>query len=223
MCRRALDDGCRGLVATPHQRLGIWWNDDDALLRDLLRRLEGRIGPAPRLHLGGEIRVDGELLDAVENLPASGLLPLAGSRYLLLELDRRGAGPAPEPLLHELLVTGWRPIVAHPEFAPQLTAAAGLPRRLVEMGARLQVTAASLIGGRGRGAQRRVLELLDDGLVHFVASDAHDLERRPPGLAEARRALEGRYGAAAAARLTSDNPQAVLDDRTLPADPAAGA
>ena len=50
---------------------------------------------------------------------------------------------------------------------------------------------------------------------HFVASDAHNVGRRPPGLAEARAVLETRWGLEIAVRLTDETPRAVIEDRPL--------
>jgi len=58
--------------------------------------------------------------------------------------------------------------------------------------------------------------LLEAGLVHFVASDCHGTQRRPPGLRRAYQMIAGRWGADLAKRLVSDNPRAVVQNRPLP-------
>lgn len=216
MCRAAAEDGCEVLVATPHQRHPSWLNTDRSRLNHLLDRVRGALdGDGPTLHAGAEIRVDSELLDDLDRHPASGLQPLAGSSYLLLELDRHGFGPTPEEMLHEVIVAGWRPILAHPELIRPLTI--DLPRveGLVAAGAMLQITAMSLTGEFGEEPRRVATAFLDAGLVHFVASDAHGVTRRPPGLSSARRTIAEGWGEAAAARLFEENPRAVLEDRPL--------
>lgn len=215
MCRQAARDGCTLLVATPHQRCERWWNTEPQRLEELRRAVAEAAGTAVEVRLGAEIRVDSDLLDDVESLPRSGLLPLAGSRFLLVEFDRYGLGPEPEPVVDELLALGWRPLLAHPEFVPQLAEDPRRTARLVAAGARLQVTAASVVGRFGRQAQRATHELLDAGLVHVLASDAHGLSWRPPGLSEARSYVIDRWGEAAANLLTEGNPRAVLEDREI--------
>ena len=78
------------------------------------------------------------------------------------------------------------------------------------------MTGASLTGAYGRRRQERARRLLDAGLVHFLASDAHDLEQRPPGLGAARREIARRWGEAVATLLTDTNPRAVIENRPLP-------
>ena len=215
MCRQAASAGCEALVTTPHQRHELWWNTDRAELENLLRQVQERVGPEPELHLGAEIHVDSGLLEALEELPTSGLLPLAESSYLLLEFDRQGLGPDPETVVHEVAIAGWRPIVAHPEFIPQLVADPSRVGRLAELSGLMQVTAASVTGDFGPKIARFVRGLLADDLVHFVASDAHGVRWRPPGLQEARQAIASRWGEERARLLTEENPRAVLQDRPL--------
>ncbi len=222
LCRRAAEDGCDMIVATPHQRHPFWWNGDRPLLEERLAAVQGCLGEEPRLFLGGEIHLDSiELLDEVQALPHGSLASLAGSRYLLLELSRQeGYGPDPEEVVHELLVGGWKPIIAHPEMYPWMREDETLFDRLVEGGALLQVTAMSLTGAFGHRARGIVNRLLDEGLVHFVASDAHNLSRRPPGLSAAFSTLSEGWGEETAHALTTANPRAVIEDRPLPGQPA---
>jgi protein-tyrosine phosphatase len=217
MCRRAEQDGCEAIVATPHQRHQRWWNCDGADLARLRSDLQEALGNSPRILAGGEIRVDDALLADVEAIPASGLQPLAGSRHLLVEFSRSGSGPAPELIVHELVVAGWRPVLAHPELLPWLAPDLARLEHLVELGGRLQVTAMSITGDFGRRPQDAARAMLDAGLPHFVASDMHGVDRRPPGLSLAYRALRAGWGREIADRLTTENPRRILADEAVEA------
>ena len=89
----------------------------------------------------------------------------------------------------------------------------GRLRKLVAAGALCSVTAGALEGHFGPAAQWFALELLRDGLVHSVASDAHAAVGRPPGLqagldAAARHLPEHRRaGALADARRSRRDPR----------------
>lgn len=215
MCRLAFEDGCRAMIATPHQRRGRWWNSDRGAIADLAKDLQAALGPQMRILVGGEVHVDSELLAEVEKLPEGGICTLAGSRYLLIELDDRGRAGEAISLVHELMVAGWIPVVAHPEFIPWLAGDLELSARLVALGARMQVTAMSVTGDFGKGPQADTHALLEAGLAHFVASDCHGTQRRPPGLRRAYQMIAGRWGADVAKRLVSDNPRAVVQNRPL--------
>lgn len=224
MARVAAADGCTALVATPHQRRDEWSNDDALRLADRLaelaalaeRQAREEQSSVPRLLLGAEVRVDSELLADLARPGRSGVLSLAGSRYLLLEFEPAGFGPDPVDIVHELRAEGWWPIVAHPEVVPFFWESDDEPlARLIEAGALFQVTAMSVTGEFGKGAKGRAWELLRAGCVQFVASDSHRPDWRPPGLAAARKLLARELGEAVATGLTVDNPRAVVEDREL--------
>lgn len=218
MCRLAAADGCRAMVATPHQRRGAWWNSDREAIAGLAKDLQAALGSQMRILVGGEVHVDAELLAEVERLPGGGIFTLAGSSYLLLELDdreERGRAGEAISLVHELVVAGWRPVLAHPEFIPWLAGDLDLAARLVSLGASLQVTAMSVTGDFGKGPQADTHALIEAGLVHFVASDCHGVQRRPPGLRRAYQTIASRWGTDLAQRLVSDNPRAVVQNRPL--------
>jgi protein-tyrosine phosphatase len=216
MCRLAAADGCRALIATPHQRHPDFPNEDSRSLEAKLRELRAAVGKGLDLHLGAEVRVDSELLGDLEGEPPRAVTPLAGGRYLLLELPHvESLSPPAEEIVHELTIAGWRPILAHPELLQTLGGDLSRLRRLVAAGALLQVTAQSVIAGFGRQVEVRVWQMLEAGLVHFVASDAHGVRWRPPGLSRVREQLRIRLGEEEAHRLTSEHPRQVLEDLPL--------
>lgn len=219
MCRKAAADGCRAMVATPHQRKGEWWNGDREHLAGLAKELQRELGRELKIHLGGEVHAEPHLLAEVELLPGGEVQPLAGSRYLLIEFGAGETADEGADLVNEIAVLGWQPVVAHPEFIPWLSGDGDAAARLVGLGATLQVTAMSVTGDFGRGPQRATWALLDAGLVHFVASDSHDLRRRPPGLSKAYALVADRWGGAVAEALFVNNPRAVVENRPLPRRP----
>lgn len=214
MCRMALASGCEALIATPHQRRE-WKNQDPDPLRELLRRVQEAVGSSPKLYLGAEIRVGDGLLEELEADDLAGLLSLADSSYLLVEFSDSSTAHELERVVHELCLMGFRPVVAHPEFVPVLANDTDLVRHLVDMGATTQVTAMTLTGQVGRPMQRLVQRLIGAGLVHFVASDAHSLQWRPPGLLDAQRAIADCWGREVAVRLTEVNARAVVASQPI--------
>jgi protein-tyrosine phosphatase len=218
MCEIAVADGVTAAVATPHQRHEWWPNTDRADLVARFKALLNAVGTRLELSLGAEIRVDSDLLAEVDLLPEGSLLPMAGSRYLLLELPPVRVGPDARAVVHELVVAGWRPVLAHPERIPWLAEDPDSLIELVGCGALLLLTAMSVTGAFGRRAKECCAFLLDNDLAHFVASDAHDTRMRPPVLSGAFRIIADGWGEARARRLTDGNPRAVLDNRPLSKD-----
>jgi len=119
------------------------------------------------------------------------------------------------------------PIIAHPERNLILQSHPETVAEWIEHGARMQITAASLTGDFGPQARRASHEWVRNGLVHFVATDAHNTERRPPRIRAALATLRELAGDEAAEALTVGNPLAVTENRGLeyepePVQPAVG-
>ena len=56
-------------------------------------------------------------------------------------------------------------------------------------------------------------------MIHFFASDAHDIKRRPPLLSRCYRKVEKEKGKEIADLLLQVNPEAVINGRPLPPQP----
>ncbi len=215
MCKLAASAGCDALIATPHQRHPNWWNAEPVKLQILLNKVEKQVGASPAVHLGAEIRVDKGFPRTLDDLERAGVTPLAGSSYLLLELQRRSLDVDPLAVVRATVDAGWRPIIAHPEFIDALSSDLGLLADLVAAGATTQITAMSVTANFGRATQDFALTLIENDLAHFVASDAHGVHHRPPGLIKAQAAIVSRWGHTVAKRLLLENPRAVIEDRPV--------
>ncbi len=110
-------------------------------------------------------------------------LHLGGGDYLLLEPPLGSEVPRLAQLVKGLSSRGHRILIAHPERCAAFHRDDTLLAELVRDGALVQLTAGSLAGGFGRTVQKLAMSMATRGLVHVVASDAHDPVRRGPGLA----------------------------------------
>jgi protein-tyrosine phosphatase len=145
-------------------------------------------------------------------------LCLGSSRCLLIETPLEPAiGPEFERCVEGLLTRGYRVLLAHPERAPAMRDNPVRLRALVDRGVFCSVTAAALAGGFGDAARWFGLELLRDGLVHSVDSDAHHATGRPPGLTAGLGAAAAVLPTIAAPWLATAAPAALLADEPLPA------
>ena len=79
------------------------------------------------------------------------------------------------------------------------------------------ITAGSLVGRFGAPARRFAIGLVDEGMVHNIASDAHDDVRRPPGVVME---LEQAGLGPLVEWLTQSVPAAILDGGEIPRRPA---
>ncbi len=112
-------------------------------------------------------------------------LTLGDSRTILLESPLSpSVGAVFERAFDSLQERGYRVLLAHPERAAAFIGNPARLRALVDRGALCSITAQALSGRFGQGPKWFAYELLRDGLVHSVDSDAHDAVNRPPGLRE---------------------------------------
>lgn len=184
----AAADGVRVLAATPHVRSDFPTTADamERALR-LVRDAVARTGIEVDVRGGGEIA-----LERVEGLRDGELarFGLGGSpAYILLEFPYFGWPPALPALVLRLRSRGITPVVAHPERNGEVQADPERLRPIVLAGALSQITAASLDGRLGRKARATALDLIDRGLGHLLASDAHTPEIRGIGMSDAASAV----------------------------------
>ncbi len=180
LARAAVAEGTRAIVATPHVR-------PDQLTD--VGELPGRVDEVCRrlaasdvdvtVHCGGELGHDivGRLGQADLETIAQGP---AGARWVLLESPFEGLTPEFSAAADELRDRGFGIVLAHPERSAGVMAegAPALTRELA-LGTILQVNTWSLSGAHGSAAQDAGEQLLRDGRVGLLASDAHPGWRAP--------------------------------------------
>lgn len=203
--------GTTHLVATPHADDRYHYQPE--LVEQLLQNARAAAPPGLLLHRGCDFHLMADnIMDAIAH-PRR--YTLNQSRYLLVELSDFIIFPNTGEMFDRLEQAGMTVIVSHPERNPILRQRTELVELWVEQGRLMQVTASSLLGQWGSRVQSFARGMLEQGLVHFVASDGHGVRARPPRLDEARAWLEREYGPDYAARLTATNPLAVIEDRPL--------
>jgi protein-tyrosine phosphatase len=140
-------------------------------------------------------------------------------RYLLLEFPYRSWPLALDAAVLGLVRRGIIPLLAHPERNPEVQERPARVEALVEAGAIVQVTGASLDGRLGRASQVTAKRLLELGLVHTLASDTHGPHIRQGGLAAAAELVRddvlARY-------LTREAPAAIVAGEPVPPVPQVG-
>lgn len=209
MARAGVAAGTRAMATTSHVNHGFGLSPGRiaAARAALGERLE-REGVALELLQGGEIAPDRLPALSEDDLRA---LTLGGGRYLLLECPFSPAVGL-DLMVADLQRRGYDVLLAHPERSPTFMRSPDRLAELVERGALAQVTAGSLTGGFGETVRRAAHAMLERGLVHVIASDAHDERHRPPDLS---RALDGPQ----AEWMTQAAPAAILESRPLPERP----
>ena len=211
MLKMAAAHGTTDLVVTPHANPTYEFVPERIAQR--IQEVTEASGKAVRVHTGCDFHLSYENIQGAIDDPQK--FTINHLNYLLVEFSDLMISRSTGEVFARLLDAGMIPIITHPERnsllrqrLPELTAWAA-------SGALLQITAQSLIGEFGRRAQEFCELLLRQGLVHFVASDAHDCQRRPPRLDLAHAWLVEHCGQEAADGLCVANPKATLTGERL--------
>lgn len=218
MAEHALDCGVDTIVATPHCNLrGVRKNYRDrsyyqafGMFRALLQQHDIPLTVLPGCELFAH-RANLSLL-----LEKECLVTLNHSRYLLTEFNFASSGEEISLLLNTISRKGLIPVIAHPERYDAVQLEPALVRQWCRQGYIIQVNKGSLLGRLGDSAYRCGRELLRSGLVHVVASDAHDARYRPSGFHSLLPVLRKYCSEDYVRLLVEDNPRRILSDLSVP-------
>lgn len=216
LARLALADGVKTMAATPHVRADYPTTAEDMELAVEALRYDFVVqGIDLEIVHGGEIAFG--VLFAIPPDELRRFTYAQSGRYLLVESPYRGSLLPFESSVAALHRQGITAILAHPERNPDVQDRPDHVLPLVEAGALVQLTAASLDGSLDRASQHCARQLIELGAVHLLASDVHGPHiGREAGLSAAARAV----GDAALARyLTTDAPAAILAGGPIPDAP----
>jgi protein-tyrosine phosphatase len=210
LARMAREDGVHTIVATPHCKDDFFVNERADVLRgvEALRRRLEREGVAVTLLPGAEVHLCPDLIERVRDGRAPTLAD--NGRTLLLELSLNHYPVEIDNVVFQLKLAGIEPLFAHPERIRFFQEDVRRYERLVRMGATGQITTGSILGRFGSEAREFSEELLRKGLVHVLASDAHNVAQRPPLLSEAREAMVALVGERRASAMVEQIPRALL-------------
>lgn len=216
MARLAVESGVTDLVATPHgNQRGRFDNDVPRILRDELELLRATLREEQvplRIHLGMEIFSSSDWWERIED---GKLIPLAGSRYYLVEFSFESEPDIIADRLEQLLKNGVTPLIAHPERYYCVQEHPGLVYQWIRMGCRTQINKGSVQGRFGRDAQDTAHEMLRCDLATCMATDAHGAYRRTTYLRDAYDVVAEYYGEKLAHRLTVERPKKILENRLI--------
>jgi protein-tyrosine phosphatase len=217
MARIAVDDGIETTACTPHIYPGLYENTAQGIAGalDAFRQALAEAQIPLNVTYGADIQLVPELLAGLRR----GTHPtLNGSRYYLFEPPHHTVPARFQESIFDSLAAGYVPVITHPERLTWLDKA-HYPWfvQAAKEGAWIQLTAGAVVGRFGSAARYWSEKMLDDGIVHILATDSHDPEHRPPVLSEGRDAAAARLGEEEAWRLVVDRPKAILSN----ADPAS--
>lgn len=211
MARRAVEDGIHTIVATPHTLNGLYLNPINEVTSKVAVLKEALAQKHIELHVyaGADVHLCPNIRERIESGDAGTINN--GGKYILLEFPPQIVPPGVKDEIFSLKLNGITPIISHPERNTMVQQDIDILYELVRMGALGQVTAMSITGDFGGMAMHSAERLLEQRLVHVIASDAHSSNRRPPVLSRAvEAAAEILESYEDAERMVKDVPGAIL-------------
>lgn len=196
MAKMAARDGIRTIIATPH--LGSVEYPKQKLLETLAHlntELKNQQIPITVL-FGAEVQSH-IALQVMDNFC------LAGSSFMLVEFPHTYLPADVENLIYDLVTNKITPIIAHPERNSQVAREPWLLTSLIELGAKIQLTAESITGEQGITARQCSDYLLQNKQVHYIGTDSHSPGFRKPILSKAVKQASKIIGKSEAQKLVS--------------------
>jgi protein-tyrosine phosphatase len=217
MAREAAGEGITRIVCTPHANERFPYQA--ALIEERYAELREKLKGHVDLSLGCDFHMTAEnILEAVAN-PLR--YSIDGKGYLLIEFSNTSISPSITEAMFQLRSAGYQIIITHPERCQAVLEKPELLAEWMRNGYLVQVTAASLYGRFGKMAEAFSNELLQRNWIHFLASDAHNMNGRPPHLKKAYDYVSQHAGEETARRLCLTNPQIAVEGALWPIQPDA--
>lgn len=215
MARMAAAEGISHVVCTPHAN--HHFDFDPAINRKKADELQSRLqaeGIPLTLGLGCDFHLSFDNIASAlkDHTPYS----INGLGYLLVELPDFGLPNGLTQTFYELRLAQAIPILTHPERNQTLQSDDSRIIEWLRGGLLVQVTADSLLGKWGKRAEQLAHKFLENRWVHFLATDAHSLNSRPPRMREAYELVTKKYGQQYADLICTINPTAAFAGAPLP-------
>lgn len=213
------NQGVRKIVSTSHRRKGMFETPEEKIFENFSKvkeEAEARYSDL-ELYFGGELYYTQELLEKLEK----GLVPrMNGTKFALIEFSMTTPWKEIHTALSNVLMLGITPVVAHIERYNALEFNKKRVQELIDMGCYTQINSLhvlkpKLFGDKYKVFKKRAQYFLDEDIVHCVASDMHNLDKRPPYMEQAYEHIYKKYGRKRAKDLFVNNQQALLDNQYI--------
>ncbi|VNS07971.1 tyrosine-protein phosphatase CpsB [Streptococcus pneumoniae] len=215
----AYRQGVRTIVSTSHRRKGMFETPEEKIAENFLqvREIAKEVASDLVIAYGAEIYYTPDVLDKLEN---NRIPTLNNSRYALIEFSMNTPYRDIHSALNKILMLGITPVIAHIERYDVLENNEKRVRELIGMGCYTQINSShvlksKLFGEPYKFMKKRAQYFLERDLVHIIASDMHNVDGRPPHMAEAYDLVSQKYGEAKAQELFIDNPRKIVMDQLI--------
>ncbi|HFH9117799.1 TPA: capsular polysaccharide biosynthesis protein Cps4B [Streptococcus agalactiae] len=211
--------GVRIIVSTSHRRKGMFETPEDIIFKNfsiVKHEAEKRFEHLQILY-GGELYYTSDML---EKLKLKQIPTLNNTKFALIEFSMQTSWKDIHTALSNVLMLGITPVVAHIERYNALENQKERVKEIINMGCYTQINSShilkqKLFNDKHKRFKKRARYFLEENLVHFVASDMHNLDVRPPFLAEAYKIICRDFGKGRANQLFIENAQSILKNHYI--------
>lgn len=210
MLEIAYNNGIREIILTPHVKNKYGSYKKDYLLMKIaeVQEVVRSNNLDIKLHIGCELFYSSKVISLLNNGEAC---TLANSQYILIEFYEDDTYQRIRNAIFEMITNGYIPIIAHAEKYLYLKDINSI-RALTELGARIQVNANSVIGEKGLCKKLYLTKLLQQKLVHYIATDAHDIYKRAPRIDKCVKYVMRKYGIEYKNEIFILNPKKIINN-----------
>lgn len=214
MVDMAYNQGVRLMIATPHYYPGHMRYPKEHLeevYEKTISVIKEKYSDFTLL-LGNEIYYRDEVVEKLRN---KRIFTLANTRYVLLEFSTMAEYDYIVKAVRTVLDAGYYPILAHIERYACLWKNEKKVKELIRMGAYMQVNAENFQGGFFSAERRYCIKLIQSGMVHFLGSDCHNINKRSPNYKQAADYLEEKLEPDLFNDIITKNPGKLLDNKYI--------
>jgi len=213
LIQQSMHDDVTHILLTPHINFGTFDNDLDSIKNafDLLCQFTLHHKLNVNLAFAAEIRISPEILQLVNQSKLPFMGKYEGSDIVLLEFPHSHIPPGSEKLIDWLIKKNIRPMIAHPERNRDVWKYPEIMQPFIQRKCLLQITASSLLGDFGEQSKNQAWRYIESGSVAVVASDMHNLKRRPSKMKEAYQLVKEKCGVEIANSLFINTPKQIIE------------
>lgn len=210
MLRIAASEGIQAMIVTPHFKEGR----HNAGVRTIYERIQMVMDEAKRydnpvlLYPGNEIFYFEGLEEGLER---GEILSLNNTDRVLIEFSPAADYIYMRNALDGVRASGYIPILAHAERYECMVRDWSRAKELKQLDAEIQINASSAAGRHGGTIRKFTYILLQNKLVDYVGTDAHNAKNRAPQFQNCYRTLKKKFGEVYINEIFYENALAILN------------
>lgn len=214
MAKITYSEGIRKIVNTSHYHPSFEYKKGEELFENIkeFNNILKLNNIDIEVFIGNELYYSEDIIDIIEQKE---FYTLNNSKYLLIEFPPIRFPKNLVDIIYEIKIRGYVPILAHVERYKEVQENINLIYECINEGALIQVNSSSIIGKNGKEAKKVSEVLLDNNMIHFIATDAHGSQRRRPVIKQTYDYVSNKYGSKNAEILFIENPSKVIKDEDI--------